>query len=70
MTEISMDPEVMKKHAADHDLVADVREAIDAGMRDAWDATTDFAEDAWDNTTEFVGDVAHNIGKAWDGLWN
>ncbi|MBV0893715.1 hypothetical protein [Microbacterium sp. NC79] len=48
----------------------DVREAIDAGLRDGWDATTDFAEDAWDNTTEFVGDVGHNIGKAWDGLWN
>ena len=48
----------------------DVREAIDAGMRDGWDATTDFAEDAWDNTTEFVGDVGHGIGKAWDGLWN
>ena len=48
----------------------DVREAIDAGLSDAWDATTDFAEDAWDNTTEFVGDVGHNIGKAWDGLWN
>ncbi|GMA33316.1 hypothetical protein [Litorihabitans aurantiacus] len=34
----------------------DVRESIDAGIADAWDATTDFAEDAWDNT----------VGAAWD----
>lgn len=26
----------------------DIRESIDAGITDAWDATTDFAEDAWD----------------------
>lgn len=26
----------------------DVRESIDAGLENAWDATTDFAEDAWD----------------------
>jgi hypothetical protein len=45
----------------------DVREAIDAGMEQAWDATTDFAEDAWENTTDFVGDAAHDIGKAWKG---
>ena len=47
----------------------DVRESIDAGMADAWDATTDFAEDAWENTTDFVGDAGHNIGKAWKGLF-
>lgn len=47
----------------------DVREAIDAGMEDAWDATTDFAEDAWENTGDFVGDVGHGIGKAWKGVF-
>lgn len=47
----------------------DVREAIDAGMSDAWDATTDFAEDAWENTGDFVGDVGDNIGKAWKGVF-
>ena len=47
----------------------DVREAIDAGMEQAWDATTDFAEDAWENTTDVVGDAAHDIGKAWKGVF-
>ncbi|WP_315638105.1 MULTISPECIES: hypothetical protein [Microbacterium] len=47
----------------------DVREAIDAGLADGWDATADFAEDAWENTSDFVGDVGHNIGKAWKGLF-
>lgn len=47
----------------------DVRESIDAGMEDAWDATSDFAEDAWENTSDFVGDVGHNVGKAWKGVF-
>lgn len=47
----------------------DVREAIDAGMEQAWDATTDFAEDAWENTTDVVGDAAHDISKAWKGVF-
>ncbi|WP_430868831.1 hypothetical protein [Demequina aurantiaca] len=47
----------------------DVREAIDAGLGDAWDATTDFAEDAWENTTDLIGDVGHGIGKAWNGVF-
>lgn len=47
----------------------DVRESIDAGMENAWDATTDFAEDAWENTTDFVGDVGDGVGKAWKGLF-
>ncbi|KGM13338.1 hypothetical protein [Cellulomonas bogoriensis] len=32
----------------------DVREAIDAGLENAWDATTDFAEDAWSSVTDGV----------------
>ncbi|MGH8956609.1 MAG: hypothetical protein ACRDVF_16530 [Microbacterium sp.] len=47
----------------------DVRESIDAGMENAWDATTDFAEDTWENTTDFVGDVGDGVGKAWKGLF-
>lgn len=47
----------------------DVCESIDAGMEDAWDATSDFAEDAWENTSDFVGDVGHNVGKAWKGVF-
>ena len=47
----------------------DVREAIDAGLANGWDATADFADDAWENTSDFVGDVGHNVGKAWKGLF-
>ncbi|MFG6503483.1 hypothetical protein [Microbacterium sp. P05] len=47
----------------------DVRESIDAGMEQAWDATADFAEDAWENTGDFLGDVGHGIGKTWKGVF-
>lgn len=47
----------------------DVRESIDAGMSDAWDATADFAEDAWENTGDFFGDVGHGISKGWKGVF-
>ncbi|KQR39531.1 hypothetical protein [Microbacterium sp. Leaf159] len=47
----------------------DVRESIDAGLSDAWDASTDFAEGAWENTTDVVGDVGHGIGRAWKGVF-
>lgn len=35
----------------------DIRESIDAGLEDAWDATTDFAEDAWDTVSDGVSDA-------------
>lgn len=35
----------------------DVRESIDAGLEDAWDATTEFASDTWDDVTEGVSDA-------------
>ncbi|TGO05261.1 hypothetical protein [Serinibacter arcticus] len=51
------------KWAYEEIVPQDVREAIDAGIRDtasgAWDATTDFAEDAWDATSGAV-----------EGAWN
>ena len=47
----------------------DVRESIDAGMEQAWDATADFAEDAWENTGEFFGDAGHEMGKAWKSVF-
>ena len=47
----------------------DVRESIDAGMEQAWDATADFAEDAWENTGEFLGDAGHEVGKAWKSVF-
>ena len=46
-----------------------VRESIDAGMEQAWDATADFAEDAWENTGEFFGDAGHEMGKAWKSVF-
>jgi hypothetical protein len=40
----------------------DVRESIDAGLEDAWDATTDFAEDAWDT-------VSGGVSGAWGAVF-
>jgi hypothetical protein len=40
----------------------DVRESIDAGLENAWDATTDFAEDAWDN-------VSDGVSGAWNAVF-
>lgn len=39
----------------------DVRESIDAGLEDAWDATTDFAEDAWDTVSGGVSDAWNSV---------
>jgi hypothetical protein len=39
----------------------DVRESIDAGLENAWDATTDFADDAWDNVSGGVSDAWNSV---------
>ena len=51
----------------------EIRESIDAGIRDgvgkAWDATTDFAEDAWEAGGDLVDDVGDAIGSGWKSVF-
>ena len=39
----------------------DVREAVDAGLENAWDATRDFASDAWDTMSGGVTDTWRSV---------
>jgi hypothetical protein len=48
--------------AYENGVPQDVRESIDAGLENAWDATTDFAEDAWDN-------VSDGVSGAWNAVF-
>ncbi|GIG36451.1 hypothetical protein [Cellulomonas pakistanensis] len=50
------------KWAYENWVPQDVRESIDAGLEDAWDATTDFAQDAWE-------DMSSGVSGAWKSVF-